>query len=140
MSSYYEEIYEQFKTACWIDDYAVDHWEPGLEHEIIVYMKNGKVLCFDNNTKSSGLIHEHETDEYGDFVLSDDEYREAFSRKLRRIMLSRNMTRKQLAEATGINAGTLSHYMTGRNLPDMRNTRRICHALNCDFFELTEVQ
>ena len=140
MSGYINEIYEHFKMGYGVDDYDVDHWEPGLRNEIIVYLKNGEVVCFDDNTKTFGYIHEHEFDERGDFLLDDDGYKEAFSRKLRRIMLSRMVTRKQLSEATGINVGTLSHYMNGRNLPDLRNARRICRALDCNFEELTEVQ
>lgn len=140
MGGYINEIYEHFKLSYNVTDDDVDHWGPGLAHEIIVHLKNGEILCFDDNTKSFGYIYEHEFDGRGDYVLDDAAYKKAFSRKLRRIMLSRKINQRQLSDATGINIGTLSHYMNGRNLPDLRNARRICLALDCDMFELTEVQ
>ena len=140
MSGYINEIYEHFKQGYGVNDWDVEHWEPGLPNEIIVHMKDGQILCFDDTTKSFGYIYKHELDKYGDYDLDDNAYKEAFSRKLRRLMLSRRMGQRDLSEASGIHVTVLSRYMTGRNLPDFRNLRRMCIALNCSMEELTELQ
>ena len=136
MERYYSEIYEHFKLAYGVSDNDVDHWRRGLDHEIIVYMKNGEIICYNNNYDSFGYIEEYEIDERGDYVLDDNEYKAAFAKKLRRLMLSRRINQSQLSEATGINPATISRYMNGKNIPHLGNVIRLCRGLNCSIHDL----
>lgn len=138
MEHHYMDVYERFKQYNRTEDYEVEHWEPRMLNEIIVYMKNGDVLRYDNVGKTIAYCRQYERDEFGDYMLDEKEYREAFASKLRRVMTVRRMNQRMLSDETGISATTLSHYMNGRNLPDLRNVMRICRALDCSVEELTE--
>lgn len=138
MSDYYDSIYEHFKMYFNADDRDIDHWESGLGPEILVYHKNGQVIRFDDMDKTIYYVVEHPRDEYGDYAMNEEIYRNNFSMKLRRIMRSRGVNQKLLSESTGIKSPTLSRYMTGHNLPDLRNASRICRALDCSIEDLMD--
>ena len=140
MEKHHDDIYENFKLYCGVSDEDVKRWVPSLRNEIIVYLRNGNRIRFDDDNKTFCYHTEYERDERGDYVLNDRDYKKAFSIKLRRLMISQRISQKELSEATGINAATLSHYMNGRNLPDLRNARRLAQALDCNIEELTELE
>lgn len=135
----YKILYEQFKTEYDVEDFHVDWWEPTSNHGILVHMKNGDNIFYKNTSESPEINTSYELDQYGDYTMSDLEYKTAFSKKLQWYMLLREMSQKELSELTGINVSTLSHYMNGRRIPDLRATIRICRALDCSVEELTDL-
>ena len=140
MDNYYESIYDRFKFYTRINDYEVDRWEPRLMNEIVVYLRNGDAILYDDINRTHRCLMEYERDEYGDYIMDNDAYKKAFSVKLRRLMTSRRMSQRMLSDATGIHIGALSHYMNGRNIPDMRNALKLSRALDCDVEELNNFE
>lgn len=69
------------------------------------------------------------------------EYNMKFAKELRRILAERNITQKELAEAIGIAAGTVSRYAAGLRTPSGYTASKITEYLGLPwdyFFKLKE--
>ncbi len=56
----------------------------------------------------------------------------AMSKKIRTVLLERDMTIKELAEKIGTNGNNLSNKLSRDNFPE-KELREIAEALDCDF-------
>ena len=137
MHERYHEIYERFRKCFPSERENIVDWYPSARNEIIVLLRNGDKLYFSGNNDRFGYIGKWNAAEVGERELDDDELRYEFSVKLMRLMQDQYMNQRQLSEATGISSVTINHYITGRNLPDFKNLRRIANALGCSVSELT---
>ena len=70
----------------------------------------------------------------GDGRMSTD----AFSRNLRRLIHRNQWTTFELAVRSGVHGNTIDSYLAGRNLPNLRNLRKIRAGLGCTWDELLE--
>ena len=132
-----EEVYEAFKNYYRITDDEVESWRSVTDREIVVYLTNGDIMRFNGMLNTFGYLKRHEVDERGNYTMSDADYKLAFSEKVRRLMNSIDVNQKWLSEETGISQVSISHYLTGKSLPDCRNLSRIANALRCSVSELT---
>lgn len=139
MHERYYEIFETFKRYFPSEVANIVDWRPSVRNEIIVYLKDGDVMYFSGNDNRYGYIKKHSVDEFGDYDMSDEELRVEFSNKLKRLIQARYMNQRGLSEATGISVAVINHYITGRNLPDFKNLRRLSKALECSVSELVNI-
>lgn len=138
MHEHYYEIYETFKKCFPKEKDNIADWRPSVKNEIVVYLKNGDALYFNGINKSFGYLKHYDVDERGDYIISDEDLKIEFGNKLSRLMYARHMNQRSLSERTGIASPVISHYITGRNLPDFKNLRRLAAALECSVSELTD--
>lgn len=59
---------------------------------------------------------------------------------IRNILKKKNMTQKDLAEATGIARQQIQRYCTGKNLPNPKRLKEIADALEVSIMDLYEVK
>ena len=64
--------------------------------------------------------------------ISRDEYAKAFSKRLRRAAIERDMSGKEIAAAAGINRTAISAYLNGKTIPTAFVLAKLCVALGCD--------
>lgn len=60
------------------------------------------------------------------------EERKEFGAKIRDIRLLRNLTQVELATKIGASQEWISHYESGRRLPDFTKLKALVSALDCD--------
>ena len=65
-------------------------------------------------------------------TITRDEYARAFSKRLRRAAVERDMTNKEIAAAADINRTAISAYLNGKTLPTAFTLAKLCVALGCD--------
>lgn len=58
--------------------------------------------------------------------------------KVEQIMAEKGITRADLARACGTQNGAVSHWLSGRNVPDVKNAAKICAALGVKFEDIFE--
>ena len=63
--------------------------------------------------------------------MSEQQCREEFSIRLKRLMYRQGVTQKELSEETGISEMTISNYMNGKRTPSFYNVDKISKALKC---------
>ena len=66
-----------------------------------------------------------------------EKLKKTFSENLERIRKERGITRKELAEAVGVNETSFGAYCVGRNLPPIDKILIIAEILNCSIIDLT---
>lgn len=62
----------------------------------------------------------------------------AFSQRLKELLLKKNMTSSELANATGLSSATIYYYLQGKKEPRGRQSIAIAKALNVSLDELWE--
>lgn len=68
---------------------------------------------------------------------NEEEWRQEFGRKLRRIMAERGVSQERVSELTGISRQMLTRYVKGTSTPSGYNLTRLSEILDCDVRELT---
>lgn len=132
-----EWIYENFLKFYKPAEGEVVEWRPVTSFEIIIYLSDGTHMRYNGGDRSFGYLRNYETDELGNYTMSDEEYKQAFSDKFRRIMNASMVNQNCLSEQTGISRISISRYLNGKSLPDCRNLSRLANALGCSITELT---
>lgn len=99
--------------------------------ELIITLKDDTRYAYDDykNSITRLATNGHE--------LTEQEYRREFARRLRKIMLNRRMTQRDLSEAIGISEVQLSLYLNGKQTPTVYRVSRIAKALDCTLDELS---
>lgn len=105
-------------------------WETASDYEILVKLKDGSCLIYDN---IDGTIRNLPSDSNH---MSETECKKEFGIRLRRLMLIRAITQSELSNITGIQQSAISNYMTGRVIPSFYNADKIAKALGCSMDEL----
>lgn len=70
--------------------------------------------------------------------LSEQEWREEFSRKLKRKMEFRGITQKEFAADIGISVHTMCNYTTGKSTPSAHVVAKMASIFRCSISELTD--
>ena len=133
----YAEIYERFKKFYKPNEGEVLGWRPVINSEILVYLSDGTRMRYNGGDGSFGYLKNYETDDRGNYTMSDDEYRQAFSEKLKCVIRASGVNQFYLSEQTGISRISISRYLNGKSLPDCRNLSRLANVLGCSVSELT---
>lgn len=72
--------------------------------------------------------------------MSEQECRDEFGERLRRLMYKKRISQEELSEKTGINRTLISRYFHGKTTPSFYNVDKICKALGCSADELRYVR
>lgn len=110
-------------------------WYPVGEFEVVLILDDGSKVQYE------GLNHTHRwLPEYVDRsngLLSEEEYKQEFAYRLRRLMEANGYGQDSLSRATGISQSSISKYIRGDALPGYYNLMKFSHALKCPVSELT---
>lgn len=68
--------------------------------------------------------------------MTRDELKKEFQRSLRKMIIERCMTYRELAEKTGISLDCIYAYSCGRRMPNLYTAVVIADALNCSLLDL----
>lgn len=69
--------------------------------------------------------------------VTDEMWRNEFSRRLKKMMSMRGYYAKDLAEEIGISENAMSRYTTGKRIPSAYDIQRMANCLDCDVEYLT---
>ena len=103
------------------------------DRETIFYMKDNSKVIFDELDKSARYIKPREN---MSSELSEEEWKNEFSRKLNRKISLKNITKKELSDKVDISYATLRRYFYGDSIPDIFTLRKIAKVLECNEAEL----
>ena len=103
--------------------------------EFIAEFEDGTKKSFDIYTDRRRIL----PDSYDD--LTEEQWSREFSYRFRRLMWQYGVNQLELSERTGISTVTLSHYATGRRIPNFMNMDKIAKALGCstDYFRYSDI-
>lgn len=136
--NYWEPVFELF-----CEDYPelanrVIDWYPSGQMEITVKITDGdnkERYTYDMMSRAAYKIHKH----YEDIDISEEEWKSEFARNLCRKMRNMCVTQEMLSERTGLSQVIISKYTNGKSIPSAYNIRKLAHALECSFAELTNI-
>lgn len=103
--------------------------------EVIFYMYDGSKVIFDELDDSAMFI---EKDKYNKDELTDEEWLQEFSRKLKRKLKIRNITRHELADKMGLSYNSICRYSRGEHIPNVLVINKMAKILDCTVEELTD--
>lgn len=109
-------------------------WYPVGRNEIMVKTDDGDRSIFNYIGASLRKLN-FDNDTTG---ITEEQWRNEFSKRLCTKMSSSGMAQWQLARLTGISEMTISKYMNGRSTPSAYNIRKLAIALNCSVQELSD--
>lgn len=113
---------------------VADYYSIGDMETMFVMSDRSKVI-FDELNKTSKYIEAHSSDIT---ELTEEEWLNEFSRKLKRKLFLSKMTKKELSEKTGISINTIYRYTKGERVPDIFSIKKIAKALNRESIEFTD--
>lgn len=102
--------------------------------ESIFYLSDGRRMRFDYFNQRGFYLRKRECSEE---QLTNEEWIKEFSKKLKRKLLLRSISQKELANRLGVSEHTISRYVNGHRQPTHVMIREICKILKCDISELT---
>jgi DNA-binding Xre family transcriptional regulator len=103
---------------------AVEYIQVG-PMELMVNLDDGSTVLYDDIDQSFRNLPRDSRH------MSEQQCRQEFSIRLRRLMYRQGITQKELAEETGISEITISNYITGKRTPSFYNVDKISKALKC---------
>lgn len=103
----------------------VDMWD------IIIILKDGRKFIFETDTGYHRSLFYNNLDE-----LTDEQERREFGYALRTRMKRSFINQDKLAERVRTSQTMISHYMTGRCIPNVLMARKIAKALGCSMDDL----
>lgn len=107
----------------------VKYWSSS-PYELIIELDDGVRFIFDDNDKSIRRLPKDSNN------LSEQEFKNEFGTRLRRIMWYKGITQEDLSRATGITQTMISKYVTGHACPSFSNVDKICKVLGCSMDRL----
>lgn len=102
-------------------------------YEVTVILNDGLRFIFDDIDKTIRRLPKDNRN------MTEEECKNEFGMRLRKIMCHKGFTQEDLSEATGISQTMLSKYITGNACPSFSKVDRICKALNCSMDKLRYV-
>lgn len=116
-----------------IFDQAVD-WYPYSDTKIVVILEDKTKYIYNYITQRIYRLHpDNEFARCND----DSEWMMLFARTLKEKMMRRFIGQNELCEMTGISRISMSKYMNGKAIPNIRNLFKIATVLDCPIEELT---
>ena len=107
-------------------------WYPVNQNEIIVKTRDGSKYTY--TFVGNKLIQFYDSNDKNEF--DEATWKDEFSNRLQRKMLTLHITQDELSVRTGISKVSLSRYMNGKASPSAYNLQRIADALYCSVSEL----
>lgn len=101
------------------------------EWDLLIVFKDGRRFIVDRFTGYQRNLFYNSLDE-----LTEEQERREFGRALRRMMQRKCVSQEELANRINTSQTMISHYMTGRCIPNMIMGRKIAKVLNCSLDEL----
>lgn len=131
MINKYNRMIEQFKLY-YPDLYSdtVNWWPSGRFH-ITIRLNNGTEVEYDN---VSNLIRFNNYNKENEITKTN-----AIGRNINRVLISKGIKQKELAETSGITSAMLSRYINGTSIPRSDTLIKIAHCLNCSINELCDI-
>lgn len=99
--------------------------------DLLITFKNGEKVIFEVDSGYHRKLFYKNIDE-----LTEEQERREFGYALRTMMRRRGILQEELAEKIGTSQTMISHYMTGRSIPNGIILRKIAKALKCSMDEL----
>lgn len=130
-------IYDEFKNAYPSKRKEAIHYEPFGVSEILIFMKDGSKYVYNQQyhrlrcVQEARIIPEPKP-------ISDEEWLNEFSKKLRKAMKSRHINQRELSELTGISRQAINRYLNCEREPGITTVRKIANALDCKLSDLLE--
>ena len=103
--------------------------------ETVFYMMDNSKVIFDELDKTAMYIPPRPD---STIELSEEEWRKEFSRKLKRKLIFKNMSQRELSLSSGIPYNTIRRYVGGETIPNVLSIKKISKALECDPSELSD--
>ena len=70
--------------------------------------------------------------------MDQSEWMRTFGDNLRDLLEDYKMTQEELAKSVGVNRSTISRYICGDRMPNVRMILKISYALDCDLGDLID--
>lgn len=70
--------------------------------------------------------------------MTEKEWRNIFKDRLAFMMRRENLTRRELADKTGLTEATISYYLSGRKTPGIKATISLAYSLGCSVEDLVD--
>lgn len=102
--------------------------------ESIFYLTDGRKFRFDYFNQRGYYLRDRERTNNR---ITDEEWIKEFSKKLKRKLLLKTISQKELANRLGLSEHTVSRYVNGHRQPTYIMIKHICEVLNCNISELT---
>lgn len=99
-------------------------------YELEVELDDGSIVLYDYVNKTIRQSPKYEGE------LTEQECRNEFAMRLRRMLYSKNITREELEKSTGISQVMLSRYISGKVNPSFAKVYKICRAIGCSMDDL----
>lgn len=94
--------------------------------DLFVRFKDGRKFMYDT-------YHDYFSGFYPEgYMLSDEELRRSFNKRLRQNMSRNKVSQEELARCIGVSERTISRYVNDETIPDALTLKKISLALNCD--------
>lgn len=97
-----------------------------------VYRVKGINSLFLTDGAIDKLLIQHEQPE----LMSDEDFKTMFPRRMNRLLRISNMTQKELAEIVGITESTMSRYCRGERMPKATTIAKIADVFGIEVNEL----
>lgn len=132
-SIFKEAMLENFKIQCpWTKDHIVKS-EPFSSMQLLVELDDGSKVLYDYAENSFRYIQPYPTDNEEEI---EKRWRQEFALRLRSKMYEKAMGQEELSNITGISRTMISHYITGKYIPNIYNTSKLAKAFGCTVDEL----
>lgn len=99
--------------------------------ELLFIFKNGEKIIYDIDTGYHRSIFYKSIND-----LTEEQERKEFGYALRSMMRRKFVTQEELASSIGVSQTMVSHYMTGRHIPNGITLRKISKVLSCSIDDL----
>ena len=99
-------------------------------YELEVELDDGDIILYDYINKTIRRAPKYEAE------LTEQECKNEFGMRLRRMLYSKNITREELEKSTGISQVMLSRYISGKVNPSFVKVYKICRAIGCSMDDL----
>ena len=121
MDTRYENLKLYFP---FIVEQAVQIEEEGLWY-LVAHLDDGTSVIYDNYLKTIRRLPDNPRE------LTEEECRNEFGIRLRKVMQRKLISQKELAAKTGIDESLLSSYINGKRSPSFYKVDQIAKALDC---------
>lgn len=130
---WYDEIYDTYVSMHLRGDEAnIVEWTPFGRNSIDITFRDGSVFRYNYFRNSITRL---------DIAINDikamaEQMREMFPHKISKALLDAGCSQKELAHGIGATECTVSHYCSGKRLPNLITISIMAKFLNCDLYEL----
>lgn len=133
----WDHIFEHFKMYYLTGDEKAVDWYPSGPFEITVKLSDGSRVIYDDINKTMRMLRDFYK---RPLERTESEWKQDFSRRLKRMIRLRSTTQLELAERTGIRPGTISLYVNGKCVPSLYSASKLADALDCSINDLMDFQ